>query len=388
MDFKDYTIQGLLSIFFNFKIDKNNKDIVVSANCRYSKYAESELNEDICESNNELLSSWSNIKFENKSTKKSYKSEYRIINNSEYTSDEIAKKIYREIQNKRILIKDTDFERMILLSLFSLRGSADPTTNYYSVDLTRDVQSKYYLELVLKLLTNIDDLRQLNFNFRELQEDYVDNGKNRNTQIRINLKYLMDKINYDISYINIYKQKIIDNLKEEIKKRHYNYSIEIKFIERLLLYKEKILDNNTLNIHRLREKLGFSLNFETQEKGRNISIVNIAREIYPDECVCCKDKYSLDDRTFKMRKNNRYYLEIHHVVSFASDKKGDQIDNLVKVCPTCHRALTKNRAEEIYQKELIRNILKNSSFAKDYVSNFVLEDDLDSYIAFVYNNLQ
>ena len=34
-------------------------------------------------------------------------------------------------------------------------------------------------------------------------------------------------------------------------------------------------------------------------------------------------------------------------------------DNYVKLCPACHRALTPNRAEESYQKELITNILED-----------------------------
>ena len=133
--------------------------------------------------------------------------------------------------------------------------------------------------------------------------------------------------------------------------------------------------------------MGFSNEKKSNER-RDRSIVDIARNFYDDECVCCKNDYPLENRSFKMRKNNKYYLEIHHVISFASDKRGDQIDNLVKVCPTCHRALTKNRANEDYQKILINNILTNSETAFNYVSNFFEKPELDKMTEFVYEKLQ
>ena len=35
-------------------------------------------------------------------------------------------------------------------------------------------------------------------------------------------------------------------------------------------------------------------------------------------------------------------------------QSGDILENLVKLCPACHRALTPNRAEESYQKKLLK----------------------------------
>jgi 5-methylcytosine-specific restriction protein A len=59
-----------------------------------------------------------------------------------------------------------------------------------------------------------------------------------------------------------------------------------------------------------------------------------------------------------MPRNNRYYLEVNHVVPFASESKAvDVLDNLVKLCPTCHRALAPHRAEEKLQREIIEKMI-------------------------------
>ena len=88
---------------------------------------------------------------------------------------------------------------------------------------------------------------------------------------------------------------------------------------------------------------------------RNQKIVAYAREIFEDICVGCGDKYRIEDRSFKMPRNNRYYFEINHVVAYANDSKAvDVLDNLVKLCSTCHRVLTLGRAYPDLQKEIIK----------------------------------
>lgn len=91
----------------------------------------------------------------------------------------------------------------------------------------------------------------------------------------------------------------------------------------------------------------------------------------------------------KKRNSDKHYFELHHVISFGAKQSGDILENLVKLCPACHRALTPNRAEESYQKEIIKNILLNSNEANDYVGNFIKEpDNLDMKIDYVYSNLK
>ena len=388
------TLNTLMTIFFNFSLDKENRNnIKIISSYKKTKHTDVELTEEIMEQNNKLLSSWSGINFENKSKKEG--NHVFTINIQNIEVDAFIKIIYKNIQKKRIDYSDEEFEKILLLGLFGFRGSADPAAKFYSVDIKREIQTEFYLECIFKLLTNISDLRQLNLNFRELQKDFVENKKERNTQIRIDLKWFSELIDYNLSNLNVYKDEILKELKSEIQSFKIRDKIENNFVERLGIYKHKILNKTNIDdekqkkftIKELRKELGFSNEKKSNER-RDRSIVDIARNFYDDECVCCKNDYPLENRSFKMRKNNKYYLEIHHVISFASDKRGDQIDNLVKVCPTCHRALTKNRANEDYQKILINNILTNSETAFNYVSNFFEKPELDKMTEFVYEKLQ
>lgn len=379
------TLEGLTAAFFNFSI--NNGHFEISSSYRFSKFADIELTNDIYSQNNRLLSEWTNLSFSLSGKKHVF-----LISSDDKvaTSVDFAEAVYRKIQQKRLEhYSDEQFERVLLLSLIGLRGSADPTTNFYAVDIIRDIQTDKYLDLIFRLLTNISDIRQLNLNFRELQQQYYTEENQRNTQIRINLRWLSEKLNYNLSEVNIYKDSILKKLKKTIRQKNMREITENGFIERLIIYRNNILNvNNNSKVHDLRRELGFTLCKNDSEIRRSTTIINIARELYDDECVCCKDIYPIENRTFKIRSSGRYYLEIHHVISFSSDKKGDQIDNLVKVCPACHRALTKNRGEEKYQKELIENILKNSNSAQQYVSNFLDSPTLMDMINYVYEKLQ
>lgn len=155
-----------------------------------------------------------------------------------------------------------------------------------------------------------------------------------------------------------------------------------------MFYKDNVLNQQKTEreIEQLRKDLGFLYDNVIDEKiKRNQGIVQYVRAFFDDECVCCKNHYPLDNRTFKLRNSDRYYLEIHHVISFSADKTLDQIDNLVKVCPTCHRALTKNRAEETYQKQMISEILVNAPNVKEFCLNFT---DNNNCVQFIYDRLR
>lgn len=391
---KNATLEGLATVFFNFQQDKRG-NFEVCSSYRSSKYANIELTESIFLTNNQKLKNWSNLDFQYNSTNGHY---FTIQKNNQITtSDEFVKNIYKAIQRKRANYSDDEFERILLLALFGLRGSPDPKTNYYAVDIHRSVQTSFYLDCVFKLLTNISDTRQLNLNFRELQPEFIAEKAQRNTQIRINLKWFCEYLNYDLSILNLYKDNILKNQYVEIQGKQEKQDAYDGFLERLIVYRNEIIGQpkqeseelSKQTIQKLREELGFKTDdndLGTQKRSANI--VNIARNIYENACVCCKNNYDISERSFKMRKTGEYYLEIHHVISFASDKKGDQIDNLVKVCPTCHRALTKGRAEESYQRQLIQNIITNSETAKEYVSNFIDQPTNEKIIDYIYQNLQ
>ena len=240
-----------------------------------------------------------------------------------------------------------------------------------------------YLDKLFKLLTNIKDLRQLNLNFRELQGQFIE-GIRRNTQLRINLRYIIDNTIDDLKNINTFKHKIIEKYITEKNKISEKYNAN--FIDRLIFYRENILNNNLTKekINQLRKKINISNEPADSEPGRNQSIVKLVREYYPERCSACNNDYPVENRTFKRRDSDKFYLEIHHCISFSADRSCDQIDNLTKLCPACHRALTKNRADEEYQKKLIQNILESDKNIKEFCLNFTTEENC---IQFIYEKL-
>lgn len=378
---ESFSIEALLVTFANAKPYKNG--FVIESAYKWSKYSPIELTDDIYIKNNKLLYDFTKLDFHLKGKK------HQFFIESQLSCNAFFSQVYRHIQIKRIEsnISDDDFSRLILLSFFALRGSPDFKLNFYSLDLPRQIVSASYLDDLFKLLTNVADLRQLNLNFRELQEQFITGENERNTQFRVNLRYFYDYLADDLLKINIFKASILKYNADMIESK--NIAQESRtFVDRLFFYRDNILhQSRTLNeIEMLRKDLGFNYDESCDDTvKRNQGIVQYVKAYFPDECACCKNNYPIEDRTFKYRNSERWYLEIHHIISFSSDRMLDQIDNLVKICPSCHRALSKNRADEKYQKELISRILLNSPKAKEFCLTFT--DDAHC-VQFIYDRLR
>ena len=100
----------------------------------------------------------------------------------------------------------------------------------------------------------------------------------------------------------------------------------------------------------------------------------MVRLLEPDECVCCKNLYNINDRTFTHKRTNRPYFEIHHVISLGNNRELDDENNLVKLCPVCHGCLKRGTGLESDQKELIAHILENSDKALIFCQNMFLNN--------------
>lgn len=371
------SIEALLLAFVNAKPSQGS--FLIESSYRATQYNSQNLTIEVYQANNRLMSDYFGLDFQLAGKK------HQFFITTSLSNTEFFRKIYQKIVLKRLEenIDTYRFEQKMLLAFFVPRGSFDFKAKFFTIDLLSSVITSEYLDLLFKLLTNINDLRQFNLNFRELQKDYRE-GKKRNTQFRINLRYFYDIAGDEVAKINRYKSSTIKENQSIIESFSINHKINNSFIERLLFYKQNVLgqakDNN--EIEQLRRELGFD---EGEDKAkRNQSIVNYARVMLPDECVGCCDDYSLSERTFKYRDSERYYLEIHHCISFSSGQSFDQIDNLVKLCPSCHRALTKHRADEQYQKHIITSILSHSPQVTDFCLNFTSHSEL---VEFVYKRL-
>ena len=103
--------------------------------------------------------------------------------------------------------------------------------------------------------------------------------------------------------------------------------------------------------------------------------------------MCCKDKYDIADRSYINRTTGIYYFEIHHVISLGNNMKLDDENNMVKLCPTCHRTLKRGSGTEQEQKELIKAIFKNAPNTYEFAKHFFNTDDYDEVVKLTYLSL-
>lgn len=350
--------ETLLVTFFNSTLDRRG-NIVVTSNWKTQlgvnlggtadrKYIETA----------QELSRKYKITFERKSKVEIAVS---IENPSNVTLEKFQEMLYLSIiEAIPNLPSDFPLDEELALALFLLRGSPDTKFGYYSVDVKRPTAG--YIVNIEKILMSSEDLwSRLNFNFRGLQPQYTAGQVLRNSQIRVNLKWFFDKVMVHNPTLNQYKYQVLVQKKSDLGEIRQFHSFE----KRMKFYRARMLGRelSPKEIENLRKELLFreEIAFEDRDTPfniRNQRIISLARETFEDICVGCAGIYPIHHRTFLMPRNNRYYLEVNHVVPFASESKAvDVLDNLVKLCPTCHRALAPHRAEEKLQREIIEKMI-------------------------------
>lgn len=383
-DIKSTSLDSLLAIFFNCNTKPKSRDFIVSSTYRETKflklYKESYLQTAQC------LSEKYGMSFAIRGT-----TIYCVIHNDmDMTYDDFLAMVYSLILVKISTARlQYNLDAEIALAMFIFRGSADFNRGYYSVDIKNS--SKRYFDDMFKILLSSDNLlSHLNLNFRELQPEYTRDIARRNTQVRVNLKWFYNNVICKFPNINRYKTDILTtnyvNLGEVTTYR--------SFEDRLVFYRENILGRSLLGseVNALRAELDFS-NQEIGEshsrfETRNHKIVSFARETFTDECVGCKGEYEISNRTFKVPRNGRWYLEINHVIPYANDsEKVDVLDNLVKLCPACHRALTPRRAAESLQTHIIEKMLESRDEVMRFVRSMMPNPAL-SPVTYVFDRLK
>ena len=117
-------------------------------------------------------------------------------------------------------------------------------------------------------------------------------------------------------------------------------------------------------------------------------MVDAVRLFTPDECMGCKNKYKIEDRTFTNKKTGRLYFEIHHVISIGDNHELDDENNLVKLCPACHDTLKRGRATKETQKEIIIEIYNNAPYTLEFAEHFFDTTNFDEIVELTYINLK
>lgn len=313
-----------------------------------------------------------------------------VINDKHISLDDFLNAVYEKIivlLNK--LPANYPLDEEIALAMFLLRGSADFNRSLYALDLKNPTPR--YVDNIFKILLSSNNLiERLNLNFRELQPQFATGERERNTQIRINLKWFYDNVIVRYPNINKYKTDVLKINKRNLGELHAFHMFE----ERLIFYREKILGRELSKneINALRQDLEFREPIEVVPENkfslRNQKIVAFARETFADVCVGCGDQYDIKDRSFLMPRNNRYYFEVNHVIAYANDSDAvDVLDNLVKLCPVCHRALTPHRAFPDLQRHIIENMLKSRPEVGKFVSS-MMPANYRSPVDYVFDSLK
>lgn len=325
------------------------------------------------------------------------KTSFQIVleNDLDLNNDRFYKLLLRKIMLSPFFIGeilDND-KKAFIRGFFEIRGSIDTSRPYLSQDYFYN--SELELKRVRLLMDNFNIPEEaFNINFRELQSQFVSGENRRNTQLRINLFWYIK----NIGLINEYKAKIIKevygiNYRSNIDEIFYFECEEPSFTkaminERLGFYLNTIYGKNLSNyeIDKIRKSLEFEEG-KNDEFRRDANIVKFMRIYAPDICAACNDIYDIKDRSFITRQN-RYYTEIHHCISVGKEKELDVLENLVKLCPTCHRALGKGSSSAEYQKELIKRILNSNQQNLEFAKIIFASDNINILVDKIQENLK
>ena len=106
---------------------------------------------------------------------------------------------------------------------------------------------------------------------------------------------------------------------------------ELKRYEEKQIKEIKNLTDSELKKRIQKVSIVQKINVQTTQYVRNIYILEYAKRRANGICQDCKKM-----APFKNRKTGEPYLEIHHIIPLSKGGK-DSIDNVIALCPNCHR---------------------------------------------------
>lgn len=311
---------------------------------------------------------------------------FNILNDLNMPKSLFYKTLYNKTLSAFWIIDDqmNDSKKDFIRGFIELRGSVDTNAKFLSQDYFYDNRIELKKAQILTDHMGIP-IKYANFNARNLQPQYVSGARKRNTQFRINVFYYAK----EIGFINEYKAEIFNRSYKTDGKVIINdivyFNLELPvpknddatFIKYINFFTDNIYEKKLTPqaISLLRQKIGFTDQNPSDSRKRNMSIIDLYNEIAPDECAICGTT-----KTFLNKNTGRQHFEVHHVISFCNGKEVDNIANLVKLCPTCHDMLKKNRAPKEEQLNAIRKILHNHQEIYDFTSSYLGIDDFNELV--------
>ncbi len=288
--------------------------------------------------------------------------------------------LYQKLMTSNWVISPEQNEQMkeFIRGFIELRGSIDTSAKFIAQDYFYNDNIELKKAQILTDLMNLP-INYANFNPRNLQPQYISGENQRNAQFRINLFYYA----INIGFMNKYKAKVFENAYH----KHNYYSKndiiyfdidmpdsnndDVKFIKYLNFFTNNIYQKSltAAAIKDLRQRLGF----DTKQKStRNLSIIKLFNEFAEDKCAICGTT-----TTFENKQTGRQSFEIHHIISYHNGQEYDNIANLVKLCPNCHRMLKKNSAPKDIQIKAIIKILHEHREIYEFTASYLAIDDIN-----------
>lgn len=327
---------------------------------------------------------------------KKFKTHFYILENDlNITTDSFYNKLYAKIVTENWAYKQelNEEKKSFIRGFMELRGSVDTTANYLAQDYYYNSEFEIRKARVLIDIMGVP-YNVINLNFRQLQNQFVTGENKRNTQFRPNLWWYVS----NIGILNLYKAEIFSKSRNVAPSKYNKNAIYFdndnppsrrnnSFENRLSFYITKVFgkDLSESEISKLRHDLGFSN--DNSSNPRNFALRDLVRNIKPDECVACKDEYNIEDRSYITNRTGRYYFEVHHVISIGPNKELDDENNMVKLCPTCHRLLKRGSGTKEEQIKLIQKIFQNDPKTYEFAKHFFDIEDYDMIIQKTYESL-
>lgn len=292
-------------------------------------------------------------------------------------------------------IYDNEFnedKKMFIRGFAESRGSIDTTRPLLALDYFYNSANEIKRARILYDYLNVP-FSVLNFNPRELQKDYVTGRRKRNTQLRFNLYWYVK----NIGLINDYKIEIIKSVyanieyKETIGLIKYFRSPDIAHSKKdtfdfmIRYYSNNIYDKklSDFEVENLRKELNFNTTTDITTFKRDSSLKELIRLNTPDECTGCGTT-----KTYTHKNTGRQYFEFHHVVSIGKNHELDDENNIVKLCPNCHRLVKRGSAPEAEQKDIIIHILKTRPNVLEFSKHIYDIEDFDQIVNKIWENLK
>lgn len=288
-------------------------------------------------------------------------------------------KLYGLIE-KWLIDLDDSLKKWFMIGFLDGRGSIDFTCHFFSIDLAQRDNP----EIIKRKLNRIYDIIGFKFNYnpRLLQK----NSNQKNDQFRINLEYFIGRYGF-------FRPSLIDSYE---KVNFIKLISNDNYIFKDLKYKNKELSTSTKNfeINEFAISIKGLSNDEKLKKAKEYRLENFDFDS-EDEILYSSNntkdeskkianyKCELNNEhiTFTSKSTNNPYVEAHHLIPFSKRNKFDVnidiLENLVSLCPNCHRKIHLSKDDE--KIELLELLYEKR---KEQLHNELIEIDKKQLFSF------